>query len=75
MQEPVRQRAGTPTRNFIASAAASEATTLTAGPSTPAVSQVAEVPAGGGSENMHRRQAVCPGRISAVIPYVATAPV
>ena len=53
---------------MIASTASNEAMTETAGPRTPAVSQVGVIPGGGLSSIRQRRQGVTPGRIVIVWP-------
>ena len=63
-----------PLRSLIASTASNDAITATAGPSTPAVSQVGVSPGGGLSSIRQRRQGVTPGRIVIVCPSRADHP-
>ena len=63
-----------PLRSLIASTASNEAITATAGPSTPAVSQVGVIPGGGLSSIRQRRHGVMPGRIVIVCPSLPITP-
>ena len=63
-----------PLRILIASTASNEATTATAGPSTPAVSQVGVIPGGGLVSITQRMQGVSPGRIVIVCPSLPITP-
>ena len=58
----------------MASIASNEAITATAGPSTPAVSQVGVMPGGGAVSIRQRRHGVLPGTIVIVCPSLPMTP-
>ena len=63
-----------PVSTFMASSAAQLAMTPTAGPSTPALSQVSTSPPAGGSSMRQRRQGVCGGFRGQITPSPPMAP-
>ena len=63
-----------PLRSLIASTASNDAITATAGPSTPAVSQVGVMPGGGLVSIRQRMQGVLPGMIVIVCPSLPITP-
>ena len=60
-----------PLRSLIASTASNDAITATAGPSTPAVSQVGVMPGGGLSSIRQRMHGVLPGQDRHRLPFAA----